>query len=66
MSALALATHEIVSSTDRREEPAQVAAYKAGLSPKLLDLIETTPSTDALMSYLCKLLKLVASQGESA
>ena len=46
-------------------EPAQVAAYKAGLNTKLIDLISgpRLPHAEASMSIICKLLRLVASQG---
>ncbi|KAM0816879.1 putative UNC-45/Cro1/She4 central domain-containing protein [Seiridium cardinale] len=49
-------------------EPAQVAAYKAGINPELVSLISSPriTSVEAFMSIICKLLALVASQEPEA
>ncbi|KAK6082218.1 GTP binding protein [Seiridium cupressi] len=49
-------------------EPAQVAAYKAGINPELVSLISSPriTSVEAFMNIICKLLALVASQEPEA
>ncbi|ORY61666.1 uncharacterized protein BCR38DRAFT_347215 [Pseudomassariella vexata] len=49
-------------------EPAQVAAYKAGLNPELVSLISSPRLANAqsFMNYICKLLGLIASQEPEA
>ncbi|KAH8196404.1 hypothetical protein TruAng_009420 [Truncatella angustata] len=49
-------------------EPAQAAAYKAGINPELVTLISgpRKPTADALMNIICKLLALVANQESEA
>lgn len=48
-------------------EPAQVAAYKAGLNPEIINLLSgpRLRNAEGSMSIICKLLRLVANQGMS-
>ncbi|KAI1077915.1 armadillo-type protein [Whalleya microplaca] len=45
-------------------EPAQTAAYKAGLNPELINLVSgpRLAASSNLMNYICKLLEFVAPQ----
>ncbi|KAI0129707.1 GTP binding protein [Xylariales sp. AK1849] len=50
------------------QEPAQVAAYKAGINPELVTLISgpRAANAEAFMNIICKLLALVANQEPEA
>ena len=52
--------------TDVMTEPAQKAIYQAGINPELVSLISSPRLENAapLMSYICKLLGFVATQGK--
>ncbi|RYP20319.1 hypothetical protein DL765_002882 [Monosporascus sp. GIB2] len=61
---LTVHTLRIIGNSCADTEPAQVAAYKAGLNPELVNLTQGSrlAKVEGLLSIICKLLGLVANQ----